>query len=697
VFLALPEPGRTLKVIGSLLIIAASASVAVWLLGRRERATEVATPPPETARFAAPPTPAPSAAPPSLVFVVPPHESVQIPYANLSGYQGATVEAQNGQTWPWAFSYAGPSDILFRILALDRYDPERGFVRAQAAAWQKEPVFHCRHDCIHARIVVATSSEPLILPLPTGFSVDSQSVRFRGVSVAPVLVNPLGEAAVLLPAGSMGAVEYVVGPGPAGPKPAVSSVKVNLPDWANTELAAVSKLPLRKKVEHLTRVVRDRIAYDVSPSVARAYATSTEDWLTRVLHINAGDCDVKNGLNVVLLRSAGVTARLAIGISGHQGRTRPGLHAWTEFYQNGWHAIDATGSPERHSRALPTLALRVTEPAVALPTDRTAVAPPRAAPVALEEPAADASSSQTPRGESDERPQSPAKDSQSLSSLMSSCPRCADSLSPHAVHVPLRLWILLAAAAFAIGAWGVRRAHVAETWVASGSREDAQRALATVLMDALVNPQGWHSGSDLWRRKLLPTLAGPPLSMAQAAASAAAGRLFFSRQHRELAKLASRCGTRVLDAADPIFGNVVVALGRGTDLDAIDALKPLSPSEVQSEMASAQAQLRPVNDLLSKTATYSPCHICPFLTGAAVQDVDLSAVALPHRAPWPRRYIAVNPHHSEVKEQLALLRDDPTRAVLVWIDWLCDRSLLLKESAPRLRELAATQFLEAQR
>ncbi|MEE8410677.1 MAG: transglutaminase domain-containing protein, partial [Myxococcota bacterium] len=278
-----------------------------------------------------------------------PEPATELPYGNLSGYAGATVDVPDVGVVPWGLTYEGTrKDVLFRALTLDRYDPDVGWLRTEPTTQIQYPEFRCRRGCLTVRLQVVAPHEPLVVPLPTGMWLERHSLRFAGAPVTEMWENEYGEAVVQLEPGKPGVLRYRAGKARPGRPPPVDAPKVDLPDWMARKMQRFERIrQRRRRVERITEFVSESIDYDVSPQAARAFANEPGDWLQRVLNLRAGDCDVKNGVNVLLLRRLGVPARMAVGIAARAGHARPNLHAWTEYYLNGWRAIDATGVSRR--------------------------------------------------------------------------------------------------------------------------------------------------------------------------------------------------------------------------------------------------------------------------------------------------------------------------------------------------------------
>jgi transglutaminase-like putative cysteine protease len=91
-------------------------------------------------------------------------------------------------------------------------------------------------------------------------------------------------------------------------------------------------------------LVRDRIAY--TPGVTTVYTTAREAWAE-----GHGVCQDFAHATLALLRAAGIPARYVSGYL-HSLEERPGetvageSHAWVEYWDGDWHAIDPTNDRE---------------------------------------------------------------------------------------------------------------------------------------------------------------------------------------------------------------------------------------------------------------------------------------------------------------------------------------------------------------
>ncbi len=720
------------------------------------------------------------------------------PVANIVGYGGAIVDVPDSYGPAWSFNYnAGPPRVFFKALTLDNYESAHGFVRRGLPVTGEYVGVTCGRGprgCIAVETDVVANDTPFVLPVPTGFGVVEGSVTLDG---APQVLasNAVNEALLQLAAGRRGTLRYQVAPAPGASHPPTTTQAVSFGEPWDGLLARAVKLPVPARVELVTSFVRDNVRYDVTPMTAALFAQARGDWHTRVLAVGAGDCDVKNGLNALLLRQIGVDARLAIGIAGEDGVARPSLHAWTEYLLNGrWHVKDATGQPagfdaagERaremaatRGAAKDSAVVAVGMPSTARPAkgrkaerraaamadamgarsavgvaERSETAPrgepppvsdtimqletalmapasvalpsaapssdavpsaapssaalPSGAPSSVALPSAAPSSAAQPSGASSSAAPSPAAP---LAVVPSSAPESIAAGPQSATKRPPWLLVLEAAGArvvawtrqvpppilwstgIALGSLVViafmARRRVRELLVNEGPQDARREALAKMVHDMLTQPHAWRGVGRAWHQRLLPVLSGRPMSLEEALRRARDNVLFVSRSRSKLADMAARCGTPVLDAADPFFGKVVVPLLRTVDLDSIEPLL-----NGRDHTNTPHWGITRANAVLADARADVCFVLADALQDAPLRDVDLTRVRLPKKLTAPRRFIAVSPTHREVRARLEKLERDPERGVFIWLDWSVERSELLADHTRRVRERAAAYAVDA--
>ena len=100
----------------------------------------------------------------------------------------------------------------------------------------------------------------------------------------------------------------------------------------------------QQAVQVAVGLVRDRIAY--TPGVTTVYTTAREAWAE-----GHGVCQDFTHATLALLRAAGIPARYVSGylhsLEEQPGETVAGeSHAWVEYWDGDWHAVDPTNDRE---------------------------------------------------------------------------------------------------------------------------------------------------------------------------------------------------------------------------------------------------------------------------------------------------------------------------------------------------------------
>lgn len=529
-----------------------------------------------------------------------------------SRYTGAQVDAPDPDA-RHELSYQPPATLWFRLLVAEKFETERGLVAVEAEPAPRHASYLCRRDCVDVEFRAHVVDRAL-LPLPLGYEVEPGSVRFEDTAIGPLLFGAAGERLVVGPSG-VGTLRYRIGP--LAPARQLSGRErralLELPramPWPDDLAAALrrgQRLPLRQRVALAARLTSERIAFDNSVAVRDRYRSAPPDgdWLTSVLAIRAGDCDVINGLHVALLRHLGVPARLAVGMVGRAGVSSGGLHAWTEYFDRGWHSVDASQQRPQSTVAVAPVPLAAPAPAAAAPT---AAAPTTAAPMT---------------------PAAPVES-----------PRPARQLSRAAWRALLAAAIACVAIGLAIGIWfALRHRQRGDRFERRADEGAAQQILVEMLINALAQPAAWRSARPIWSHPVLPLLDGGRMAIGRAVRLAQRHQLFAGRSGQALSQLAVAAGTAILDLGHPQFASAIASVRGLIDLGRYELLRPLA---ADAELVPhGRALLTAANQLLRDSG--SDVVLLPFAGNQARTffDVDLSELRLPANPTWPRRYVAV--------------------------------------------------------
>lgn len=625
------------------------------------------------------------------------------PYRPITGYRGATIDVPSPGGNDWSLTVDSDEVLYFRALSLDHYDPTSGWQQRVDRARTPHPPFECGDACSNVEMAVGAVAGPLVIPVPTGYRLDPASVTWNGEPVRELWLDEVGEASAMVRSRGMSVLRYRIGPSTASEPTAVAAPQ-RAPlsrKWARVVQRARRQRP-RAAVPAITREVRRGIQYDVSPETASRFERHRGLWSERVVAVGAGDCDVKNGLNVLLLRRLEIPARLAVGMVALGGRARSGLHAWTEWYDAGrWRVADATGRPP--AVAPPRLAVSGPDPADRSDglgdeeLDVVAVAEESAPPSAAGERAFASTPSASDPVASAQRssepapipaPLAPAPPAPAAANERAGEPDAWSAAPEDAAGGSKALpWLLTLAggAGLLLLAWRWQRGRVDESLERRGEGSEQRAAVAGMVRELMRGSAGWRGISALGHRRVLPTLSGSPLSLVDALERSRQGRLWAGNRRSLLSRSAAERGHPVLDLDDKHFGALVRQSFDVVDLGAIEALNV-------NRLPGALDQV--LNRFLEHHAGVT-CAWSTALGDRALTEFDLSPLRLGAVLEIPARCVVLNPDHPEARARIASMERDPRRALFSWVDWLVSHSSLCESRAARLREAAAAAVFEA--
>jgi len=607
-------------------------------------------------------------------------------------YAGAQVDAV-GAPVPFQLSYAPPGPVWFRLFNLEHYERRRGLVPNRGGPVGSPPRFRCTEGCVEVELR-SGPGEVIALPIPSGHRVDLTSVRADGQPAGLIRLGRSGE--VLLSRFRGGELHYRTGPEPS-PTPLSADDRARLvelppdlvlPPAIAANLSRHRGESVKRRVRRALGLIDKYLRYDVSTETAARYRARGDEqrWLRFVLDLGRGDCDVVNGVLVVLLRDQGIPARLVAGVLGREGQLYGNFHAWAEYYDRGWHRVDATERVPRNlaeSIAAPASVAdpfgeglhEAPDPFATAPTPAVVIGEPRN-PVAVIDGAAAAAVGETGTPAVRE-----PTDSGSARRIRPVSPRWIW----YAVVAGLGAVVL----AVVVGLLRRRRGHLLQSPQTSGGGE---RMIAQMLAGALADPDAWRGARALWTHPLLPTLGQRRISLASARRLSRSGRLFAGGRSSQLARAAVDAGRHVLDRGDPLFATLVCSLPGIVDLDQLDRLKPASIEEV--EATESRALLIALGELLRHSGgARIECLPVRFGLAGSFQDVDLRSLRLPARAGWPRRFIAVDPRSPSWDALARGFRAHPALALFAALSELLASSVLLLDDAEAIRRRASARLL----
>ena len=556
-----------------------------------------------------------------------------------ASYRGAVVSGPAAAPAP-PFFYSPQGPRLFRLFVADVYDERSGFVR-QAGSQRRRlpPLPGCSPNTVMSLSLEAEDRD-IFLPLAPGHELVSGSLRFAGRTLASAYATVQGETIASLPAAG-GRVEYRSCPAPSHRElavaerarflalPAAAALPVELEDI----VGAYGSAPVAERVAIALALAQEKLEYDISPATAERYSRSRGEasWLARILRIGRGDCDVINGLHVLLLRKMGVPARLVIGMIGADGRARPQLHAWGEYFDRGWVASDATpvsaGAPQ-------------------LPAGELAPFPAPAPPAAAK----------------------------------------IDAGPKRFAPAPALLLLLTALAGVALFVLLYRKRSGTAMIMTPGAEMKTQ--LLQVARQALLQPELWGSDTTIQRHRLLPLVSGSVISLQQAQRLLRQNKLFVTVNRNPLALAMAESRMSVLDLSQPLFAPWLALLPGAIDCDLLCRLRPEPPAEGDNLLAAVNAILR--SRLRRQPAIVS----APGLSGREWLRVSLPRPLGNSPFFFPQRFIAVAPGGKLFSRAANLYAVNPPLAAFRFLRRLHEDGALENACTRQLKKTARRLLLD---
>lgn len=474
-------------------------------------------------------------------------------------YQGPQVDVLDAKGRPVTLRYT-PADqrLYFTALVIEyfEHDGEPRIVSPnsnQRSLYLSTP---CRRSaqCVDVELSLHSNRGFFRIPVPVGHRLDVASTKLNGQSIA-VYTSAYEEPLLYFPHEITATLQYKTSPAlPPNPPPSQFFVH-QLPPELEQLTTQLRKQPVNERIASLLHFVKTRVAYRTDDEIAALYNQARNDGLSfveRTLHIGAGDCDVQNGLLAILLQSAHVPTRLAIGYVGDQGQPNPRLHAWVEVREDGtsWTKVDASTAPQ------PYVDIDPTEEASQPPSHPL---DPVTHPALVSQPAL------TPQMDTSETENTSTPSSENVNSYQQPSIASESFEQSGSLSFSPRAWFLLLTT-FAVGftcfiAVVLLRRRTKRSFALQQSED-----LSQLLQSALQKPEIFQAMPILFKRPLVPLANSSAISLDRARSLASSAHLFRTRKKSRLARDAIAGGAFVLDESNAEARIVAETLG-AIDLD----------------------------------------------------------------------------------------------------------------------------------
>ena len=261
----------------------------------------------------------------------------------LHNWNGSIIDSPRREQFSWDFSYEGPKTILFRMGTFSQYDPDRGFFPERQTPKLAYPDFLDRgEEKVRIHLGISERARQMVLPLPPGYVLLKGSLMEASGVKLIVFQNQFGEPAVEPRQNKPLFVSYVAirQTFPILPPPGNGIPYASWPKAYRDLIDDVSNKDTPTTIGIFSRFIISNYRYTNDARLADVFRSHQGTWLQKAVATGVGDCDILNGLMVLLLRASGRNAFLSVGLVGENGKVRRAFHAWTRYYDNGWTSLE---------------------------------------------------------------------------------------------------------------------------------------------------------------------------------------------------------------------------------------------------------------------------------------------------------------------------------------------------------------------
>ncbi len=577
---------------------------------------------------------------------------------------GGAIVSPFSQPHHIELSYHPRINIWFKILNADQYHIKHGFIQTpnpdQFSYKSENPT---TGQGISVRLKIPGTGR-IILPRPVGYAIHPDTIRVNHSPVSAFQTGSRGEIFIRF-LKKEGTVHYRCVKAPLHQEIGTEESemltalpdRLPLPPEVKQALEETSTLGVREKIEKAIQFTRIKLVYDQSTATALEYKKAKNDrgWLGQVLRIGKGDCDIINGVTTVLLRKMGIPSRLVVGIIGEKGTLSNSLHAWTEYYFQGWHTVDVsrlTQSPADISPNNDNLRMESGETGV------------------------------TGKGDTalfEARKQTNGRN----------------------------LWIYflisIGICSFLLIFLFIRKQQKEMNFPAEKSG-DIKKNLAKIAIGAILQPRLWNDEAEILDYQIIPTVNGKTISINQAFERSRKGNLVVGSHSNPIARQLSRLGLKVLNQEDKAFGPLINLLPGTLNLDRIYSLESISPDQIRNNPVAGF--LIEANKKIKSIQAGLP--VCMWSPGLIKPDYELIRFPVPGSVTYsifkalrhpknglslPIRFLAINPASHRIQYLTRLFSKNPSLALYKLINIILTESGFLPQKEQKIQKQCALNLL----
>ncbi len=590
-------------------------------------------------------------------------------FGNPGEYWGATVGGSLSDTDYWALLYRPPVDVTFRMAAMESLHLERGIVGKPPSVTVNHPQVSCKDsDCIYVALAVDTPPGLFVLPVPTGYVPVGSSISLNGQSSLQLLISESDEPIIIFNRSFKGKLTYTVTPY----KMTLSSFRrrllleipkdMKMPEILKSQARLLlTETQITNRISMATDFVATTIAYDDSVETVKAYkkfkdSNLKRNWLDFVLGQKKGDCDVQNAVLSILLRLANIPSRLAVGPVGKNGRTEAGLHAWVEYYDNGWQMADASLRRVNNDESLQNITSSQNNDATEPSTNE-------------HEPV------------------------QIMSNTMSSSHDEVTSTFDDILNSTFikTLPIIIACTFLMLFFLIVLKMKTKSILHLKDIQEDRRLEAAKLAASAISNPKMWNNVNTIFSRPFLLSIEGSSITVNQAKRLLTLRKLYAASSVSNWTKQALHNKITVLDLNDKAVLKISPFLTGMINLDELAALNPVSPKEMTAEYALQGHLADKINDIIAASGLRKKIRLMLSLSATfeSSREFCLSGIHI------PENIVVLSIFSHMMLKALNIAEIDEDRAVEVLIRDLIKPSDTMSSIKDDLMEEASRRVLSS--